>query len=45
MSEYGERSDFDSAWIRQRHLEHGVGSAPPTPSSTRRATSGDRPGA
>jgi alkanesulfonate monooxygenase SsuD/methylene tetrahydromethanopterin reductase-like flavin-dependent oxidoreductase (luciferase family) len=24
---YGERLGFDGAWIRQRHLEHGVGSA------------------
>ncbi|MET8220846.1 LLM class flavin-dependent oxidoreductase [Streptomyces hirsutus] len=27
LFEYGERLGFDSAWIRQRHLEHGVGSA------------------
>ncbi|MFD3838533.1 LLM class flavin-dependent oxidoreductase [Streptomyces sp. NPDC058642] len=27
LFEYGERSGFDGAWIRQRHLEHGVGSA------------------
>jgi len=25
--EYGERLGFDGAWIRQRHLEHGVASA------------------
>jgi alkanesulfonate monooxygenase SsuD/methylene tetrahydromethanopterin reductase-like flavin-dependent oxidoreductase (luciferase family) len=25
--EYGEQLGFDGAWIRQRHLEHGVGSA------------------
>lgn len=24
---FGERLGFDGAWIRQRHLEHGVGSA------------------
>jgi alkanesulfonate monooxygenase SsuD/methylene tetrahydromethanopterin reductase-like flavin-dependent oxidoreductase (luciferase family) len=24
---FGEREGFDGAWIRQRHLEHGVGSA------------------
>ncbi|MCG7203402.1 LLM class flavin-dependent oxidoreductase [Streptomyces arenae] len=24
---YGERLGYDGAWIRQRHLEHGVGSA------------------
>jgi alkanesulfonate monooxygenase SsuD/methylene tetrahydromethanopterin reductase-like flavin-dependent oxidoreductase (luciferase family) len=27
LFEYGERTGFDGAWIRQRHLEHGVGSA------------------
>lgn len=27
LFEYGERLDFDGAWIRQRHLEHGVASA------------------
>ncbi|WP_089104903.1 LLM class flavin-dependent oxidoreductase [Streptomyces hyaluromycini] len=27
LFEYGERLDYDGAWIRQRHLEHGVGSA------------------
>ena len=27
LYEYGERTGFDGAWIRQRHLEHGVGSA------------------
>ncbi|MEU1193865.1 LLM class flavin-dependent oxidoreductase, partial [Streptomyces sp. NPDC005859] len=27
LFEYGERIGFDGAWIRQRHLEHGVGSA------------------
>ncbi|MEV6020778.1 LLM class flavin-dependent oxidoreductase [Streptomyces sp. NPDC051997] len=27
LFEFGERSGFDGAWIRQRHLEHGVGSA------------------
>ena len=27
LFEYGERSGFDGTWIRQRHLEHGVGSA------------------
>ncbi|WP_405764173.1 LLM class flavin-dependent oxidoreductase [Actinacidiphila glaucinigra] len=27
LFEYGERLGFDGAWIRQRHLEHGVGSA------------------
>ncbi|WP_329297465.1 LLM class flavin-dependent oxidoreductase [Streptomyces sp. NBC_00659] len=27
LFEYGERSGFDGAWIRQRHLEHGVSSA------------------
>ena len=27
LFEYGERSGYDGAWIRQRHLEHGVGSA------------------
>ncbi|SHN43417.1 LLM class flavin-dependent oxidoreductase [Cryptosporangium aurantiacum] len=25
--EYGEELGYDGAWIRQRHLEHGVGSA------------------
>ncbi|MFJ3899847.1 LLM class flavin-dependent oxidoreductase [Streptomyces sp. NPDC090083] len=27
LFEYGEQLGFDGAWIRQRHLEHGVGSA------------------
>ncbi|MGW0948238.1 LLM class flavin-dependent oxidoreductase [Streptomyces sp. NPDC002623] len=27
LFEYGERIGYDGAWIRQRHLEHGVGSA------------------
>ncbi|MEU8344331.1 LLM class flavin-dependent oxidoreductase [Spirillospora sp. NPDC048832] len=27
LFEYGERTGFDGAWIRQRHLEHGVSSA------------------
>jgi len=27
LFEYGERLGFDGGWIRQRHLEHGVGSA------------------
>lgn len=27
LFEFGERLGFDGAWIRQRHLEHGVGSA------------------
>lgn len=27
LYEYGERLGFDGAWIRQRHLEHGVSSA------------------
>jgi len=27
LFEYGERAGFDGAWIRQRHLEHGVSSA------------------
>lgn len=27
LFEYGERIGFDGAWVRQRHLEHGVGSA------------------
>lgn len=27
LFEFGERIGFDGAWIRQRHLEHGVGSA------------------
>ncbi|MGI5219735.1 LLM class flavin-dependent oxidoreductase [Nocardia sp. CA-290969] len=27
LFEYGERLGVDGAWIRQRHLEHGVGSA------------------
>ncbi|MFJ5219837.1 LLM class flavin-dependent oxidoreductase [Streptomyces sp. NPDC088354] len=27
LFEYGERLGFDGAWVRQRHLEHGVGSA------------------
>ncbi|WP_432993729.1 LLM class flavin-dependent oxidoreductase [Dactylosporangium sp. CA-233914] len=27
LFEYGEKLGFDGAWIRQRHLEHGVGSA------------------
>ncbi|WP_086705765.1 LLM class flavin-dependent oxidoreductase [Streptomyces antimycoticus] len=27
LFEYGERLGYDGAWIRQRHLEHGVGSA------------------
>ncbi|MHC3469561.1 LLM class flavin-dependent oxidoreductase [Streptomyces sp. 7R007] len=27
LFEYAERLGFDGAWIRQRHLEHGVGSA------------------
>ncbi|MFE7740802.1 LLM class flavin-dependent oxidoreductase [Nocardia sp. NPDC057455] len=27
LFEYGEGLGFDGAWIRQRHLEHGVGSA------------------
>ncbi|HLS79226.1 MAG TPA: LLM class flavin-dependent oxidoreductase [Nocardia sp.] len=27
LFEYGEALGFDGAWIRQRHLEHGVGSA------------------
>ncbi|MER7974179.1 LLM class flavin-dependent oxidoreductase [Streptomyces sp. NPDC096080] len=27
LFEYGERLGFDGAWIRRRHLEHGVGSA------------------
>ncbi len=27
LFQYGERLGFDGAWIRQRHLEHGVGSA------------------
>jgi alkanesulfonate monooxygenase SsuD/methylene tetrahydromethanopterin reductase-like flavin-dependent oxidoreductase (luciferase family) len=26
LFEYGERLGFDGAWIRQRHLEHGVSS-------------------
>ncbi len=25
LFEYGERLKFDGAWVRQRHLEHGVG--------------------
>ncbi|WP_043660527.1 LLM class flavin-dependent oxidoreductase [Nocardia thailandica] len=27
LFEYAERRGFDGGWIRQRHLEHGVGSA------------------
>lgn len=27
LFEYGESLGFDGAWVRQRHLEHGVGSA------------------
>jgi alkanesulfonate monooxygenase SsuD/methylene tetrahydromethanopterin reductase-like flavin-dependent oxidoreductase (luciferase family) len=27
LFEFGERIGYDGAWIRQRHLEHGVGSA------------------
>ncbi len=27
LFEYGEQLGYDGAWIRQRHLEHGVGSA------------------
>ncbi|MCO5995611.1 LLM class flavin-dependent oxidoreductase [Actinoallomurus rhizosphaericola] len=27
LFEFGEREGFDGAWIRQRHLEHGVSSA------------------
>lgn len=27
LFEHGEREGWDGAWIRQRHLEHGVGSA------------------
>jgi len=27
LFEFGERLGYDGAWIRQRHLEHGVGSA------------------
>ncbi|MFC9503902.1 LLM class flavin-dependent oxidoreductase [Streptomyces sp. NPDC057002] len=27
LFEYGERTGFDGAWVRQRHLEHGVSSA------------------
>ncbi|MEV6930847.1 LLM class flavin-dependent oxidoreductase [Dactylosporangium sp. NPDC051485] len=27
LFEHGERLGFDGGWIRQRHLEHGVGSA------------------
>lgn len=27
LFEYGESLGFDGAWIRQRHLEHGVGAA------------------
>ncbi|MFK0174034.1 LLM class flavin-dependent oxidoreductase [Streptomyces sp. NPDC090306] len=27
LFEYGERLGYDGAWVRQRHLEHGVGSA------------------
>ena len=27
LFEFGERLGFDGGWIRQRHLEHGVGSA------------------
>ncbi|MET7479901.1 LLM class flavin-dependent oxidoreductase [Streptomyces sp. NPDC005648] len=27
LFEYGEALGYDGAWIRQRHLEHGVGSA------------------
>jgi alkanesulfonate monooxygenase SsuD/methylene tetrahydromethanopterin reductase-like flavin-dependent oxidoreductase (luciferase family) len=27
LFEYGERLGFDGAWIRQRHLEHGVSAA------------------
>jgi alkanesulfonate monooxygenase SsuD/methylene tetrahydromethanopterin reductase-like flavin-dependent oxidoreductase (luciferase family) len=27
LFEYGERLGFDGAWVRQRHLEHGVSSA------------------
>ncbi|MGW1737717.1 LLM class flavin-dependent oxidoreductase [Nocardia sp. NPDC001965] len=27
LFEFGENLGFDGAWIRQRHLEHGVGSA------------------
>jgi alkanesulfonate monooxygenase SsuD/methylene tetrahydromethanopterin reductase-like flavin-dependent oxidoreductase (luciferase family) len=27
LFEYGESLGYDGAWIRQRHLEHGVGSA------------------
>ncbi|EXG82226.1 LLM class flavin-dependent oxidoreductase [Cryptosporangium arvum] len=29
--EYGEQLGFDGAWIRQRHLEHGVGFSAGTP--------------
>ena len=28
LFELGERLGFDGAWIRQRHLEHGVSAAP-----------------
>ncbi|MBW8486765.1 LLM class flavin-dependent oxidoreductase [Actinomadura parmotrematis] len=28
LFEFGEAAGFDGAWIRQRHLEHGVSSAP-----------------
>ncbi|MGQ5635693.1 MULTISPECIES: LLM class flavin-dependent oxidoreductase [unclassified Streptomyces] len=27
LFEHGERLGYDGAWVRQRHLEHGVGSA------------------
>lgn len=27
LFEFGEQQGFDGAWIRQRHLEHGVSSA------------------
>ncbi|MFI2333110.1 LLM class flavin-dependent oxidoreductase [Nocardia rhamnosiphila] len=27
LFEFGERLGVDGAWVRQRHLEHGVGSA------------------
>ncbi|GAA1965534.1 LLM class flavin-dependent oxidoreductase [Agromyces allii] len=28
LFEHGERLGYDGAWVRQRHLEHGVSSAP-----------------
>lgn len=27
LIEFGERAGFDGAWVRQRHLEHGISSA------------------